>query len=77
MEEQLAKLDLFKPRVDIERKKTARQLETAKSWRTQKGGLKARVRFTHKSVALAWRQRPSAFPPGLGLPLPRPPDVCE
>jgi hypothetical protein len=70
MEEQLAKLDLFKPRVDIERKLRA-------SWKLQKGGLKARVRFTHKSVALAWRQRPSAFPPGLGLPLPRPPVVCE
>jgi hypothetical protein len=76
MEEKLAKLDLFKLRVDIERK-TSHHLETAKSRRTPKGGLKARARFTHKPVALAWRQRQSSFPPGLGLPLPRPPGVCE
>src|SRR5258705_2265841 len=25
----------------------------------------------------AWRQRPRSFPPWLGLPLPRPPGVCE
>jgi hypothetical protein len=31
----------------------------------------ARTRLVHKPVALAGRQRPSSFPSGLGLPLPR------
>jgi hypothetical protein len=34
------------------------------------------ARLTHKPVALPWRQRPSFFPMGLGLPQPRPQCVC-
>ena len=74
MEEKLAKLDLFKLREDIERKLRA-------SWKLQKtGNAKGRPKSARPVYSQTGNSGLAPAPelfPGLGLPPPRPPSVCE